>query len=138
MRIPSAPMMMVALTTSFGPWNTAAAADYSWTSATSLVAGANRNCGDATIFPRWEIEITGQTLKAVPIGGGHPSFTNPYTLDLSSLRPDGSGRVIFKNAKGVTVHVDFEPGTGPRKYVWANQNVECRYLITPMDSHKAP
>jgi hypothetical protein len=133
-RIPSAPIMMVVLTASFGPWNTVAAADYSWTASTTLVGGTNRNCGDATIFPRWNIEITGQTLKALPIGAGHPAFASPHTYNLSSLRPDGSGRVIVKSQKGVTIHIDFEPGAGPRKYVLANQNVECRYQVAPMDS----
>jgi hypothetical protein len=73
MRIALKLLMIVVLAASLEDWNTAVAADYSWTGETSLVGGVNRNCGDATIFPRWQIEITGQTLKAVPTGGGIPA-----------------------------------------------------------------
>ena len=62
---------------------------YRWTASMNLVGGTYRNCGDPP-YADYKIEIAGQTFIGVPYGGRNAST---ISLDLTSLKPDGSGRV---------------------------------------------
>ena len=102
-------------------------AAYRWTASMNLVGGTYRNCGDPP-YADYKIEIAGQTFIGVPYGGRNAST---ISLDLTSLKPDGSGRVNVTSPRGVVFHFDFEAGTGPRRIHFGGDNNECRFELQP-------
>jgi hypothetical protein len=110
------------------PHETVAAPVYSWTSATNLVGGIYRNCGDPP-FQNRKIVIRGDAFTATP--DHEDQWNRVTTLNLKSLNSDGSGRISVKNRLGVTRHFDFDPGQGPRVIRVGGDNAECRYIWKP-------
>jgi hypothetical protein len=110
-----------------GLTSAAHAANYNWRSTTSLINGNERNCGDAPYGDN-QLEVSGNTLKIIP-DRAH-LFT--YTIDLTTLQPDGSGRIDRVSKKNqVNWHYDFAPGTGPRNITVSNNITVCQFLYTP-------
>jgi hypothetical protein len=110
-------------------------ADYSWTAANDLVNGSQRNCGNEP-YSHYKIEVNGKRLVGTPVTTTRGS---PFVLDLRSLQPDGSGRVTAVDPnKKIPFSFDFAAGAGPRKILIGSNNMECRYLLTPMEGYTTP
>jgi hypothetical protein len=82
-----------------------------------------RNCPDELRIQ--DVEMVGQRFKSVSNVGVVWNFS------VSTLRPDGSGRVTVKNDRRIDVYWDFEPGQGPRRIRVSNNATECGYLWIP-------
>src|SRR5215475_8176531 len=87
----------------------ASAADYSWVAQRVLEGGTFRNCAGPNYFD-FKIEITGKTVAITEIS---PQSRGTVKLDLNALKPDGSGKIIFKGRLGFNWFYAFEPGVGP-------------------------
>ena len=82
-----------------------------WRAQLSLAGGTTEICGSD--YTDWDVEITGSGMNATPVR--QSKTARSFHLDLTSLRPDGSGRAVMVNKAGVTVwYYDFESGSGPR------------------------
>jgi len=107
----------------------AAAADSNWIATKSLVHGVNRNCGDDP-FSNYAIETRGMILTGTPTIPG--PWDRPLRVDVRTLAPDGSGRVLMTPPQtGIVVQFDFSPGAGPRNIIYGRTNLECRWLLRP-------
>ena len=105
-----------------------AAAD-SWVATKTLANGIPRNCGDAP-WSDYAVEIRGVILTGTPTNPGQRDI--PVRVNLQTLRPDGSGRVLVTPpTTGIVAQFDFAPGVGPRDIVYGRVNVECRWLLRP-------
>jgi hypothetical protein len=96
--------------------------DAEWNAQVVVEKGVPRNCGDGPWI--WKIKMVGQSFIAT-------GARDTVILNLRSLLPDGSGRVIGKSQKGIDYFWDFEAGTGPRKIHQSDSNTECGYRWTP-------
>jgi hypothetical protein len=55
-----------------------------------------------------------------------------FKIDISSLNPDGSGRIDIKDGRGRPARFELEAGHGPRK-IRANWGYRaCVWLLTPL------
>jgi hypothetical protein len=113
-------VMLVGMTTM------ANAADYSWTSSASLVSGGARNCGTEP-YPDYKVAVKGSLLMAGPAYGRGDDIQ----MDLSTLKPDGSGKLTYMSKKNIAYTFEVDAGTGPRKVTMASANTPCKFLYTP-------
>jgi hypothetical protein len=99
----------------------ASAQDAEWKTEASVVSGSPRNCGQGP----WHLKaaIKGQTYSVV---GDRFNFS----INIASLKPDGSGRVVGKNEVGNDIYFDFDSGAGPRKIRFSRPASECVYLLS--------
>ena len=103
----------------------AGAADYKWKSTVSLVNGVPRNCGDDNSRGDRTMEINNTEFKTTS------GLGNVTAFDISSLKPDGSGRIVWKNPKSQEVYYDFDAGVGPRKICASSALSSCSWIYTP-------
>ncbi|MBI2736870.1 MAG: hypothetical protein HYX38_10040 [Rhodospirillales bacterium] len=104
-----------------GAAHIASAADASWLAVPESTPGY---C--AMSSASWQVDIKGHTL----------TFTNrsknySLTVDLKSLQPDGSGKVVGKDDKNREFYVTFDPGSGARPFYLTGSDHPCRYVFTP-------
>ena len=57
---------------------------------------------------------------------------NVITFDLGPLKPDGSGRIVWKDGKGHEFFYDFDAGVGPRKIRASSALGVCVWLYEPI------
>ena len=97
-----------------------------WDYDVTLEKGGTQNCGP--VGPHsWKVEVTGTTFK----GWNSARPTIAYTFDIASLKPDGSGRIITKTSKNVTVYFDFVAGAQPTVFYISDSVSPCVFLGTP-------
>jgi len=111
----------------------AATTVYTWTAYPTLVSGSTRNCQDGFNgrYPAFRIEVSGNRLTGTPVQGESANLFN-IELDLSSLNPDGSGKVIgVQKDKNREFLYTFSPGQGPRSFTRRRTTVECVFEWVP-------
>jgi|HubBroStandDraft_6_1064221.scaffolds.fasta_scaffold1231809_2 hypothetical protein len=89
-------------------------------------AGPQRDCWDGAMNVRWDIMEKGGSLLFQA-----NNSVSVFKINISSLNPDGSGRIDVKDGKGRPAWFELEAGHGPRK-IRANWGYRaCVWLLTP-------
>ena len=108
------------------------AADASWVAVSGLENGMSPYCAggqfNAPPFGQgnWQVDTRGNTLTFAS-----RALNRSYTLDLKTLQPDGSGKVVGKDDKNRDFYVTFDPGSGARPFEVTNSITSCRTVFTP-------
>jgi len=102
----------------------ARAEDYKWIAVITLEGGVPQNCGDGNV--KAFVEMKGNTLI-----GEHNSHIWKVDFDMSSLKPDGSGRLWRTGEKKRRGYLELEAGVGPRIMHGHEENSSCYWLWTP-------
>jgi hypothetical protein len=97
----------------------ARAENYQWTALETIESGGR--CGVSGT--RFNFAIKDNVLYARSTGREN------WYMGLKPLKPDGSGRLVFKDDLGRENIFEFEAGTGPRKIRHIFNN--CVYLWAP-------
>ena len=113
----------------------AGAADATWAAVGALENGVSTSCGGGSIpLPEWTTAAAGQ----VDIKGNTLTFKSPstipnhsFTVALTGLQPDGSGRVAGTDRNNRGFYLTFEPGSGPRVFHMTYPLKACRRVYTP-------
>ena len=111
------------------------AADAAWGTASKLDNGMSPYCaGGQFPGPEWTAQDDGQ----VDIKGNTLTYTSAsrvpsrsFTVDLKALQPDGSGKVVGKDAKNREFYLTFAPGSGARPFQETSSINACRRVFTP-------
>ena len=114
---------------------TSGSTDVTWAAVGKLEDGTSPYCGGGTIpMPEW----VGQADGRVDIKGNTLTFTSTsripnhsFTVDLKALQPDGSGKVVGKDAKNREFYVTLDPGSGARPFHLTYSYNACRRVYTP-------
>jgi hypothetical protein len=120
----------IALAGAAGASNISSAADASWVAASTLenpTCAASQIDGGARAVADWQVDIKGNTLTFT----SRDTTKRSFTVDLTALQPDGSGRVVSKDDKNREFHVTFDPGSGARPFHVTNSITPCRTAFTP-------
>lgn len=111
------------------------AADATWPAVGALESGMSTSCGGGSIaLPEWtgpaygQVDIKGNTLtfkstSAIP--------NHSFTVDLTALQPDGSGRVVGMDKDKREFYLTFDPGSGARTFHMTYRLKACRRVYTP-------
>ena len=104
------------------------AADASWIAVATL---ENPACDTSFGGPGgptdWQVDMKGNTLTFMR----QTTTKSSFTVDLTALQPDGSGRVVGKDDKNRAFYVTFDPGSGARPFQVTNSLTPCRTVFTP-------
>jgi len=100
----------------------APAQDYKWR-ARAIVESGPSSCVQTFT---WEITIKDRVLKATG------EANNVWTLQLRSLKSDGSGQIRGKSNGGHQHVFDFDAGQGPRAIRQTSVDAGCRWLWSPI------
>ena len=111
------------------------AADATWAAVGALENGLSTTCGGGSIpLPEWTSPASGQ----VDIKGNTLTFKSPstipnhsFTVDLTALQPDGSGRVVGIDKNNREFYLTFDPGSGARTFHMNYRLKACRRVYTP-------
>jgi hypothetical protein len=111
------------------------AADATWAAVGTLENGVSPLCGGGSIaMPEWAGQADGQ----VDIKGSTLTFASTsrvpnqsFTVDLKALQPDGSGKVVGKDAKNREFYLTFDAGSGARPFHMTYRYKACRRVYTP-------
>ena len=119
-----------------GAPHVSSAADASWPAVGALENGMSTSCGGGTVStgPEWtapargQVDIKGNTLtfkstSAIP--------NHSFTVDLTALNPDGSGKVVGIDKNNREFYLTFDPGSGARPFHVTNSITPCRTVFTP-------
>ena len=111
------------------------ATDETWTAVGKLEDGRALSCAGGSVpMPEWagqadgQVDIKGNTLT---FKSTSPIPNHSFTVDLKTLKPDGSGRIVGKDAKNRTFYVTFDPGSGARPFYLTYSYNACRRVYTP-------
>lgn len=111
------------------------AADVTWSAVGTLEDGTSPYCGGGTIpMPEWvgradgQVDIKGNTLT---FKSTSPVPNHSFTVDLKSLQPDGSGRVVGKDGKNREFYITLDPGSGARPFHLTYSYSACRRVYSP-------
>ena len=111
-----------------GASHLSSAADATWIAVATL---ENPACATSFGGPpgptAWQVDIKGDTLTFMR----QTTTKNSYTVDLTALRPDGSGRVVGRGDKNREFYVTFDAGSGARPFQVTNSITPCRTVFTP-------
>jgi hypothetical protein len=109
-----------------GASHIASAADASWVAYSQT--GNRATCyGPHRPFVTWQVDIKGDALIFTP----RVAVPYTYTVDLKGLRPDGSGKAVGKDERGLDFYVTFDPGSGARAFYVTSFESPCRADFTP-------
>lgn len=89
-------------------------------------AGPQWDCSESSMNTRWTIVEKDGLFVATS-----ETFAQ-IRINTRSLRPDGSGRVTIKDARGRLGWVEFEAGHGPRKIYFNSAYHACVWLLYPL------
>jgi hypothetical protein len=112
------------------------AADATWAAVGALENGMSTSCGGGTVStgPEWTAPAPGQ----VDIKGNTLTFTSTsripnhsFTVDLTGLQPDGSGKVVGTDKNNREFYLTFDPGSGARTFHMTYRLKACRRVYTP-------
>ena len=119
-----------------GASHISSAADASWPAVGALENGMSTSCGGGTVStgPEWtapahgQVDIKGNTLtfKSTSAIRNHS-----FTVDLTALQPDGSGKVVGIDKDNREFYLTFEPGSGARIFHMTYRLKACRRVYTP-------
>ena len=118
-----------------GASHISSAADATWAAVGALENGMSTSCGGGSIpLPEWAGPAYGQ----VDIKGNTLTFTSTsripnhsFTVDLKTLQPDGSGKVVGKDKNNREFYLTFDPGSGARQFHVTSSITPCGYVFTP-------
>ena len=111
-----------------GASHIASAADTTWIAVATLENPAcDTSIGGPPGPTYWQVDIKGNTLTFTR----QTTTRSSFTVDLKALQPDGSGRVVGKDAKNRTFYVTFDPGSGARPFYQTYSYNACRRVYTP-------
>ena len=119
-----------------GASHVSTAADASWPAVGALENGMSTSCGGGTVStpPEWvgraagQVEIKGNTLTFKSLS---PIPNHSFTVDLTALQPDGSGKVVGIDKNNREFYLTFEPGSGARIFHVTYRLKACRRVYTP-------
>jgi hypothetical protein len=119
-----------------GASHLSSAADATWAAVGALENGMSTSCGGGTVStgPEWtapaygQVDIKGNTLtfrstSAIP--------NHSFTVDLTALQPDGSGKVVGIDKNNREFYLTFDPGSGARTFHMTYRLKACRRVYTP-------
>jgi hypothetical protein len=119
-----------------GASHISSAADATWAAVGALENGMSTSCGGGTVStgPEWtgtaygQVDIKGNTLT---FKSTSPIPNHSFTVDLTALQPDGSGKVVGKDKDNREFYLTFEPGSGARIFHMTYRLKACRRVYTP-------
>ena len=117
-----------------GASHISSAADATWAAVSTLENGTSPYCAGGQFTGQqvslgqadWQVDIKGNTLTFTS-RTGYRSFT----VDLKTLQPDGSGKVVGKDDKNREFYLTFDPGSGARTFHMTYRLKACRRVYTP-------
>jgi hypothetical protein len=119
-----------------GASHISSAADATWAAVGALENGLSTSCGGGSIGTT--PEFTSPAYGQVDIKGNTLTFKSPstvpnhsFTVDLTALQPDGSGRVVGIDKNNREFYLTFDPGSGARTFHMTYRLKACRRVYTP-------
>jgi hypothetical protein len=119
-----------------GASHMSSAADATWAAVGALENGMSTSCGGGTVStgPEWtapahgQVDIKGNTLTFTSTS---PIPNHSFTVDLTALQPDGSGKVVGTDKNNREFYLTFDPGSGARPFHMTYRLKACRRVYTP-------
>src|SRR5215468_9521122 len=114
-------LFLSTLMTLAGASHISSAADATWI-AVSESSTPGYCAGPHVTRVSWQVDIEGNTLTFT----SRATTKRSFTIDLKTLQPDGSGKVVGKDDTNREFYVTFDPGSGARPFHVTNSITPCR------------